>query len=415
MTPTSPTPQRPFSGASLPDLAKPSNAVSDTSSSAASGFEKDPALVFRPVWSVIDLSAVRANVATMVNMVAPSAVMAVVKADAYGHGAVPVAFAALDAGAQWLGVALVEEGVALRDAGVNAPIMLLSEPALAAAPTVIAHDLTPVVYTDGCIDALAKAMAECGRVTPLDVHLKVDTGMHRVGCRPGHALELAGRINEEPGLRLAGLCTHLAVADEVNNDFTAEQLAHFNSVLAAFAESGVNPGIVHAANSAAALAYPESRYDLVRVGIAVYGIAPAEELAKVLPLAPVLSMKASVSHVQRLEAGQRISYGLRYELGSASNIATVPVGYADGIPRKLGAAGGEVLVGGVRRQIAGTVTMDQLMVDMGDDDVAVGDEVVLLGRQGREEITAVEWARRVETIPYEIVCQIGPRVPRRYV
>ncbi len=173
-------------------------------------------------------------------------------------------------------------------------------------------------------------------------------------------------------------------------------------------------GLVHAANSAGLLAFPDAHFDLVRAGIAIYGIAPVPALAGVAELRPVLALKARVSHVKSLEAGSRISYGLRYELDRPATIATVPIGYADGVPRNLAAVGGQVLIGGRRRPVAGTVTMDQLMVDVGDDAVAVGDEVVLIGRQGDASVTAQEWAERLGTIAYEIVCGIGPRVPRRY-
>lgn len=370
---------------------------------------------FRPVWSEVDLAAVRANVETLRARVAPAQLLAVVKADAYGHGAVPVARAALEAGAAWLGVALVEEGVALRDAGIDAPILVLSEPPPAAAGAVVAHGFTPVVYTTRGVDALAKAVADAGGAEPLPVHVKVDTGMHRVGCAPDDALGLVEAIAHLPELRLDGICTHFAAADEPDNPYTAEQAARFEEVLAQLEQRGMRPRLVHAANSAAALAFPDTHYDLVRVGIAMYGVPPAPGFAGRVPLRPALALKAQVSYVKTLDAGERVSYGLHYRLSSRARVATVPVGYADGVPRNLGAAGGQVLIGGKRHPIAGTITMDQLMVDVGDETVAVGDEVVLLGRQGSEEVTATEWAELLGTIAYEIVCQIGPRVPRRYV
>ena len=368
----------------------------------------------RPVWGEVDLAAVRANARALLAVADPAALLAVVKADAYGHGAIPVARAALEAGATWLGVALVEEGVALRQAGIDAPVLVLSEPAPAAAPTVVAHRLTPVVYTAPGIEALAKAVAEAGVGAPLPVHLKVDTGMHRVGCSPDDALALVGVIEARPELTLEGVCTHFAVADDPDDPYTAGQLEQFEVFLDALAASGRPRPIVHAANSAGLLAHPSSRYDLVRCGIALYGVAPAPALADRVALEPVLSLRAGVAHVKTLTAGERLSYGLRYELTHDSRIATVPVGYADGVPRNLALAGGQALIGGRRHPIAGTITMDQLMVDVGDVEVEVGDEVVLLGRQGDEAITADEWAERLGTIAYEVVTGIGPRVPRRY-
>ncbi|MBM3674666.1 MAG: alanine racemase [Actinobacteria bacterium] len=368
----------------------------------------------RPTWVEVDLGAIRENVVELARIAAPARLLTVVKADGYGHGAVPVARAALDAGAWGLGVALVEEGTTLRAAGIDAPVLVLSEPPPAAAPVVVSAGLTPTVYTTGGIDALAKAVADAG-AGPFEVHLKVDTGMHRVGAAPGEALALARRVAEHAELRLDALWTHLAIADESDDPYTHAQLARFDAVLAALDEAGLRPPLVHAANSAGLLAFPESRRDLVRAGIAAYGIPPAPAMSECARLRPALSLKARVTHVKELPAGARLSYGLRYSLTTPSWIATVPIGYADGVPRRLAAAGGEVLLRGRRRRIAGTITMDQLMVDMGGDPVAVGDEVVLIGRQDGECVTAEEWAERLDTIAYEIVCGIGGRVPRTYL
>jgi alanine racemase len=363
----------------------------------------------------VDLDAVRANTRALVEIAHPAALLAVVKADGYGHGAVPVARATLDAGASWLGVALVEEGIELRSAGIEAPILVLSEPPPAAAGAVVAHGLTPTVYTTSGIEALAKAVADAGADRPLPVHLKVDTGMHRVGCALDDALELVEMIAAEPELELEAVCTHFAVADEPEHPYTAGQVQRFEAFLDELDAVGRRPRLVHAANSAGLLADHHAAYDLVRAGIALYGVPPASVLADRVALRPVLSLRAQVAHVKRLDRGSRVSYGLRYELARDSYIATVPIGYADGVPRNLGIAGGEVLVHGHRAPIAGTVTMDQLMIDAGDIPVDVGDEVVLLGVQGSDEITAAEWAEHLGTIAYEIVTGIGTRVPRRYV
>jgi alanine racemase len=371
---------------------------------------------YRPVWAEIDLAAVRANVRSLREFVAPAAVCAVVKADGYGHGATPVARAALDAGASCVAVALVEEGIELRDAGVDAPILVLSEPVRSAAPSVVAYRLTPVVYTLAGIDALAKAAASGGGDAPLDVHLKVDTGMHRVGCAPADALSLATHIvSNRPELVLAGVCTHFAVADEPEHPYTAEQVRVFEAVLAELRARAVPTGLVHACNTAGALTMPAAHYDMVRAGIGVYGIAPAPSLTGAIALEPAMSVKAHVSYVQRIAAGERVSYGLRYEAERDTCVVTVPAGYADGVPRELSHHGGAVLIRGIRHPIAGTITMDQLMVDVGTSPTEVGDEVVLIGRQGEAEVTAQEWADRMETIAYTVVCGIGPRVPRRYV
>jgi alanine racemase len=376
----------------------------------------------------VDLDAIRDNVAALCALARPAAFLAVVKANAYGHGAVPVARAVLEAGASWLGVARVEEGVQLRDAGIDAPILLLSEPAPRAAATVVAHRMTPVVYTETGIDALAKAVADSGSATPLAVHLKVDTGMHRVGCSTDDAVALAGRIAGRDELELAGVCTHLALADDPTDAYTAEQLERFDAVLDALAARNLRPPLVHAANSAGLLTFAsprydarsyarsDARYDMVRVGIACYGLPPAPPLADnaEVALRPALSLRARVTMVKTLPAGARVSYGLRYELNATARVATIPAGYADGVPRGLGLAGGEVLIRGRRFPIAGVVTMDQFMVDVGDAPVEPDDEVVLIGAQGDDEITATEWAEKLGTINYEIVTGIGARVPRTY-
>jgi len=369
----------------------------------------------RPVWAEVDLAAIADNVRALQAVAAPAELLAVVKADAYGHGAIPVSRAAVDSGVSTLGVALVEEGVALRDAGITASILVLSEPVPDAAETVVQRGLTPVVYTASGIDALAKAVAATGAALPLDVHLKIDTGMHRVGCRPADALDLARHVVSHRELRLAGTLTHFAVADEPENPYTADQLARFDGVLDEMRANGIDPGTVHACNTAGTLAVPAARRDLVRVGIGLYGIAPAATLEGAVALRPALAVKARVSYVKDVEPQTSLSYGLRYTTARATRIATVPVGYADGVPRALGHRGAQALVRGCRCAVAGTITMDQLMLDVGDLPVEVGEEVVLLGRQGREMVSASEWAALLDTIPYEIVCGIGPRVPRRYI
>ena len=368
----------------------------------------------RPVWAEVDLAAVRHNVQTLRAYVAPSELLAVVKADGYGHGAEPVARAALHAGASMLGVALVEEGVALRKAGISAPVLVLSEPIPDAANTVLEYDLTPAVYTTAGVEALAKAAAASG-VSGFPVHLKVDTGMHRVGCAPTDTAALAASITRYPSLSLASVWTHFAVADEPNNPYSQYQLDVFDALVCELANGGSAPQRLHCANTAAAIAIPASRKDLVRVGIGLYGIAPSLALHDLVDLRPALSVKARVGFVKRVAAHERVSYGLRYTLARDANIVTLPIGYADGVPRSLAAHGGEVLIRGRRYLIAGTITMDQTMVDVGDLEVAPGEEVVLLGTQGGETIPAQEWADRVGTIAYEIVCGIGPRVPRHYL
>ncbi len=367
----------------------------------------------RPTWIEIDLDAVARNIEALRAHVAPAPVWAVVKADGYGHGAVPVARAALGAGAEGLAVALVEEAEELRAAGVDGPILLLSEPPASAASRVVAARVEPAVYSAEVVEALAAAV-EAADAGPWPVHLKVDTGMHRVGASPEESVVLGRAVADHAALTLGSVWTHLAMADEPASNLTATQLARLAATCDALAQAGVTVPRRHAANSAGALAHPEARLDLVRAGIAVYGIAPAPGVTGGVDLQPVLRLVSRVSHVKTVPAGHAISYGQRYEVARDTTIATVPVGYADGVRRSLAAAGGEVLIGGRRRPMAGTVTMDQITVDCGPEaEVARGDEVVLIGRQGDDEVTAEEWAERLGTIGYEITCGLGRRVPRR--
>ena len=362
-------------------------------------------------WADVSLDAVAANVEALRAICAPAEVCAVVKADGYGHGAVPVARVAVDAGAAWLAVAQVAEATALREAGVAAPILLLSEPRPRELGEALAAGVAVTAYTPDLI----RRIADAARGEPVPVHLKVDTGMRRVGAAPADVVALAGLISEAPALDLAAVWTHCAVADDLHDPFTAEQLARFDAAIAAVEAAGIEVPMRHAANSAAAIAHPASRYDLVRCGIAVYGIPPSPTLADLVTLEPAVRLATEVSFVKPVAAGEGVSYGLRHHAAQDTVVATLPIGYADGVFRALGTAGQEVLIGGRRHPMVGTVTMDQLMVDVGaSSDVRAGDEAVLLGAQGAERISPDEWAARLGTISYEVVCALGARVERRY-
>jgi len=381
----------------------------------------EPEWPTRWAWVDVDLDAVRHNVEHLRSVVAPSTLWAVVKGDGYGHGAVEVAQAALDAGAEGLCVALVQEGVELRDAGIVAPILLLSEQPIDAVDDIVRYRLMATVYSVPFIDAIAEAARARG-VRGIPVHLKIDTGMQRVGVQVDEVAGVKAALEaQHPSLLLVGVFTHLALADEPDDDFTTIQLSRFDAALVDVFGSvtATSHVLVHAANSAGALAHPAARRSFVRAGIAIYGISPGHRLDSLCDeLRPALSLKARVSYVKRAVAGSSISYGQRHTFERDTTVATVPIGYADGVSRRLFEVGGEVLVGGRRRRIVGVVTMDQLMVDCGDDSVAVGDEVVLIGDQdgpdGPQRIRAADWADLLGTIGYEVVCGIGPRVPRRH-
>jgi len=356
----------------------------------------------RPTYVEIDLGAIAHNVTAFKTLIAPSRVCTVVKADAYGHGDVPVASAALEAGADLLAVALVEEGVRLREAGIEAPILLLSEPGPDDAGDIARWELTPTVYSLHFI----KALAETGKSH--DVHLKLDTGMHRVGAPPDRFRELVGAIEGEPNLTLVGLWTHFAVADE-DPQYTRTQIQRFDEIALK-----LDVPVTHLANTAGAVLFPEARRSMCRIGLGTYGLHPSPETVGKIELRPAMRLITHVSHLQRLAAGERPSYGRVSPLETEGNVVTAPVGYADGFARAL-TLRGSALLGGRRYPLAGTVTMDQIVINVGDDEYDIGDEVVLLGTQAAEEITADEWADELGTISYEVVCSIGPRVPRRYI
>ena len=362
----------------------------------------------RPSWVEVDLDAIRHNVREIAGVVAPARFCAVVKADGYGHGDVPVAEAALQAGADWLAVATVAEGVRLREAGIEAPVLLLSEPPATNAGVLVEHRLTPTVYTGAFLDALGEVAGDL-----VAVHVKLDTGMHRVGADETVAATLVARIRAEGRVALGGIWTHFPAAED-DPDFTMGQVEALRRFIEDRAAAGVTTGLVHAANSAGALLYPAARFDMVRVGLAMYGCYPAPACRQVVDLRPAMRVVSQVVHTRRLPAGARPSYGRIRPLERESTVATVPIGYADGITRRLAKIGGEVLIGGRRRPYAGIVTMDQIVVDMDDDPVRVGEEVVLLGAQGDEEISADEWAARLDSVSWEILCGFGPRLPRRY-
>lgn len=390
----------------------------------------------RSTEAVVDLGAIGRNVERLVTVAAPAALCAVTKADAYGHGLLAASRVALDAGATMLAVALVEEGIELRENGVRAPILLLSEPRPNEMFEVVAARLTPTVYTPDGIAALVAAAGFDATAGPVDVHLNIDTGMNRVGLpmsRPAaltepaqsHIDEIAAGLHEalqaigaKPDLRLAGVWTHFAVADEPDNPYTDEQLGRFHRALRVVRDElgDRDDLLVHASNSAGLINRPDAHFDMVRTGIAMYGIAPSAALAGIIELEPAMELRTQLGLVKPVRAGDRISYGLRHTFDSDTVVGTIPIGYADGLRRDSFARGAAVLVGGERRRIVGTVTMDQAMVDLGrDSSAAPGDDVILVGSQGPVSITASDRAQDLGTIPYEIVCDVGRRVRRRYV
>lgn len=364
----------------------------------------------RPAWADIDLSAIRSNVAAVRARLMPGTqTMAVVKANAYGHGDVEVARAALDAGAVWLGVILVDEGMGLRAAGIDAPILLLHEPPRERIDEALANALTPCVFTEEGAAMIGEASDRAGR--SVAVHLKIDTGLNRLGSPLDRLEPLARALAKEQRIEIEAVFTHFAFADQPSNPFIDEQLRRFTEGCERLSALGLSWDCRHAANSAAAISRPDAHFDLIRLGIAMYGLSPGPACDGLVELRPAMSLSARAAMVKRVRAGEAVSYGHTYRLERDATIVSIPLGYADGWPRALG-NNASVLVGGKRYPAVGTVCMDSFMADLGEASCAVGDEIVLIGAQGGERITADEIARALGTINYEIVTRISPRIPR---
>ena len=368
--------------------------------------------------ALIDLDAIRDNVAVLRQLAGAAEVMAVVKADGYGHGLVPSARAAIEGGASWLGVAFLEEALALRQAGLAGPVLAwLTTPGENLAPAVAAQvDLG--ISSPGGLARAVQAARDTGATARL--HLKIDTGLSRAGATPADwpaLCDAAAKAEVDDAVRVTGVWSHFAHADGgPEHPVNLNQAKVFGAALEVAARAGLRPDVRHLANSAATLTAPATHYDLVRPGLAVYGLSPMPQLGApaAFGLRPAMSLRSTVALVKRVPAGAGVSYQHRHVTAAETTLALVPLGYADGVPR-AGTNLLEVSLRGVRRRIAGTVCMDQFVLDVGDDAVAEGDEVQLFGPGDDGEPTAQEWAEALGTIDYEIVTRIGARVPREYV
>jgi alanine racemase len=361
-------------------------------------------------WLEIDLEAIRNNI-RQVNRITQTPVMAIVKANGYGHGAIESARAAMEAGATWCGVARFEEAIALRKAGLDCHLLVMGYTPPACLKEAIANKISLTIYDLTLEEAYPRHLPKSAE--PLRVHVKVDTGMGRLGIKPDEALTLVQNLSQRPGFLVEGLCTHFSKADETDRSSTRKQLDKFIPLVDKLEKRGLRPEVIHAANSAAALRYPESRFDLVRPGIAMYGLNPSEEAPLPEGFQPALTWKARLTSNKILPPGHMISYGGIYTTSTEEQIGVVPVGYADGFRR---VEGEQVLLHGQRVDVVGRVCMDQCMLQIsGMPDVKIGDEVILLGSQGRERISAEEIARRWQTINYEVVCGLSNRLPRVYL
>lgn len=362
----------------------------------------------------IDLTALRANVRALRGRAPGAGLMAVVKADAYGHGAVPCARAALEAGATWLGTATPEEALALRAAGLGGRLLCWLWTPGGPFRAAIEADIDVTVSAMWALREVCAAAGAAGR--PARVQLKADTGLGRNGCQPADWPELtaAARAAETDGLiKVTGVWSHFACADEPGHPSIADELAAFRTALAVAEAAGLDPEVRHLANSPGTLTLPESHFDLVRTGVAMYGISPVPQLGGPADfgLRPVMTLTARLASVKQVPGGHGVSYGHQYVTPGDTTLALVPLGYADGVPRHASNAG-PVLVAGKWRTVAGRIAMDQFVVDLGGDAARPGDEAVLFGPGDRGEPTAEDWARAADTIAYEIVTRIGTRVPR---
>ncbi|MCL2319866.1 MAG: alanine racemase [Treponema sp.] len=335
-----------------------------------------------------------------------------VKADAYGHGIVPVSRCALEAGAEYLAVACVSEGAELREAGISAPVLLLSQILREDLPEMAALELIPLVSDEEFAGAISRAAVQAKK--QIAVHLKVDTGMGRLGCRPEEAAALAAAIASLKGLVLAGVATHLSVSDSLelgDMAYTKEQLRRFREAVAAIKKAGIEPGIVHAANSGALVFHDEAFFDMIRPGIFLYGYSPAAAVRGGLNAEPVMELRSVVVSIKQIKKGEAVSYGRTWTTPEDTFIGIIPAGYADGFPRLL-SNNHSVLIRGRAYPLAGRICMDQCMVNLGPEpEVQRWDEAVIFGPGF---ITAADVAKKLQTIPYEITCNINKRVPRVY-
>lgn len=366
----------------------------------------------RPTEARIDLGALSNNFHEVTRRTPGRKVLAVVKAQAYGHGAVPIARHLLGLGADMLGVALVEEGRELREAGITAPILLMGALFPDQAEAIIEWDLVPAVFTADMADALVRAARKRG--CTLDIHVKIDTGMGRIGVAPEAAAGFIERLRQHEELRVQGLMTHFADADLRDKGFAAVQMGRFTALMGELDARGIAVPLCHAANSAAVLDYGSAHFSMVRPGLMLYGYNPLEAGGPAIDIKPVLSLVTRIAYLKRTPAGTPISYGRTFITSRESLIATLPVGYADGFSRGLSNKG-EALVRGRRAPVAGRVCMDMTMLDVTDvPGVSEGDDVMLIGTMGGERITAEDIAAKTGTISYEVLCGISGRVPRVY-
>jgi alanine racemase len=364
---------------------------------------------YRPTWAEIDLSALEYNLNQIKSLIFPGTkILVCVKSDAYGHGIIPVSKRLVSLGVDYLGVASIDEGIILRKAGIDSPILVLGMILSGDSKPVLKYNLTQTVCTEELAEALNKKARRYKKIA--SIHIKVDTGMGRLGVLYSHALNFIKKIKQYKYLNIEGISTHFPCAD-LNSSFTQYQIEIFNALIKNLKKEEIHIPLHHAANSMGIIGYKKSNFNLVRPGLMVYGLYPKKNIK--LKLKPVMSLKTKIIYLKRVPKGAGLSYGHTYHTKENTTVVTLPIGYGDGYPRNLSNKAA-VLIRKKRFKIAGRICMDQTLIDADNFKVKIGDEVILIGFDGKDRITAEELAYLSGTIPYEIVCGIGNRVPRIY-
>jgi len=368
----------------------------------------------RPTWIEIDLEALKHNLHAIKNLVGQQVrIMGIVKANAYGNGAYKISKVLLNNGVEMLGVAILEEGIQLRDKGITAPLLLLGGFFKEQIDTIIRYNLTPTVYDLKLAELLSERALQLKQT--VNVHIYVDTGMGGIGIRRHDAVKFVQSVNNMKNLFIEGIYTHCSSSDEEDSAYTHLQIKRFREILTELGENNIYVPLQHMANSSAILKHPESHFTMVRPGLSLYGLCPNDKEFKKIPLRPVMSLKTKIIHIKNMDSGEFVGYGRAHKITKPASIATLPVGYDDGYNRLLSNRG-KVIVKNNIVPLVGRICMDMCFIDVSDiPNVSVGDEVVLYGKQGDKSITIESIASQLQTIPYEVICNISNRVPRHYI
>lgn len=371
-------------------------------------------VMHRPTWVEIDLNALRQNLLAIRKMAGPGVkIMGIVKADAYGHGDYEVGRVLLDHGVEMLGIAILEEGIQLRDKGIQAPLLLLGGLFEDQIDTVIQYNIIPTVYDLKLVVVFSKRASELNKTVP--VHVYVDTGMGSIGVRYDKAVEFVKSLYDIKNIFIDGIYTHCSSSDEKESAYTNLQIRRFRDILTTLDAIKIGIPLRHMANSGAIIGYPDAYFTMVRPGLSLYGLYPSEEVSRNIGIKPVMSFKTRVVHIKDMQPGDEVGYGRTYKITKPTRVATLPFGYDDGYNRLLSGQG-KVILRGVMASIIGRVCMDQCFVDVSHiNEVSVGDEVVVYGSQGQETISIESIAKQLHTIPYEVTCSVSKRVPRIYI